>query len=56
MKKTLKTQFIKDDRSFDSEKAIESGHDARTTAIKDFAAWFSLAIKAIAYRGETQKV
>ncbi|MFY0691795.1 MAG: hypothetical protein JXR14_07725 [Paracoccaceae bacterium] len=56
METNLKTEFINENRSFDSKGAIEAGHDARTAAIKEFVAWFSSVIKSIAYRGETQRI
>ena len=39
MKTTLRTEFINEDRTVDTERAIEAGHDASTAAIKEFAAW-----------------
>ena len=56
MKTTLRTEFINEDRTVDTERAIEAGHDARTVAIKEFAAWLALTIKASLYRCEMPRL
>jgi len=55
MKTTFNAEFFQKDGTIDTERAIEAGHDARTTAIKDIANWFASTAKAAINRVEIQR-
>ena len=56
MKTTLRTEFINEDRTVDTERAIEAGHYARSAAITEFEALLVLTIKASLCRGKMQRL
>jgi hypothetical protein len=55
MKTTFNAEFFQKDGAINTKRAIEAGHDARTTAIRDIARWIGSTAKAAINCAEFQR-